>query len=405
MPALRPWLRRLPPLIGAALIALGAAQVMWNGTLGNLAPWLHWHVKIPLGALPDNPPPLSVGTFLDGRWQEAVAHSIGPRTILYTPSVRWKNQIFYSLLGMSGAKEIGMGRGHELFQWAYVRSYCEVDLAKMAVDGPRWAARLRALQDALTARGKRFLYVITPSKLQEMPGILPKTFPCPHGEEHDEKLRMWRAELQAAGVRYADGVLSLKHAEGRYPVDFFPRGGTHWNLLGASLAAQDITRLLDGRGARLSPFTFRVAVSHHPKGSDRDIYDTLNLQLHADNYAVPVMTYVSTPPAPCVPERIAEVGGSFLFRVNEALDSVACPPVIRMYWYWDERGFLYRDGRRTQFPITAPRRTEDILNWSETMILEENVATIPDSVHGQDLMALLDAPVDAPADAPVSAAK
>jgi hypothetical protein len=155
MPEARRILARLPALLGAAVVALGAAQIIWNGSLGRLVPALHWHVKIPLGAVPANPPPLTWATLLDGAWQHQVAHSVGPGTLLYRMSVRWRSQIYYSVFGTTGGEEIGVGPGKQLFQWAYVHAYCSGSTAAMQAQAPDAAARLRQLQDRLAAEGRR----------------------------------------------------------------------------------------------------------------------------------------------------------------------------------------------------------------------------------------------------------
>jgi hypothetical protein len=157
----------------------------------------------------------------------------------------------------------------------------------------------------------------------------------------------------------------------------FPRGGTHWDALGGALAAQALTGAADADGGRLTPFSFSVALGWRPTGDDRDLYDMLNLVAPDDRYPVPLLTYHSTPPTPCRPQRIAQVAGSFVFRLNESLMAVACPPEIHLYWYWDQRAFVYPNGSRIKVPMDAERRTEDLLRWADLVILEENEATIP----------------------------
>jgi hypothetical protein len=318
MPEARRILARLPALLGAAVVALGAAQIIWNGSLGRLVPALHWHVKIPLGAVPANPPPLTWATLLDGAWQHQVAHSVGPGTLLYRMSVRWRSQIYYSVFGTTGGEEIGVGPGKQLFQWAYVHAYCSGSTAAMQAQAPDAAARLRQLQDRLAAEGRDFLYLITPSKVAENPAIIPAGYPCPHGADAAARRSVWTAALAHAGVHYADTVAALEQARDRYPVPLFPRGGTHWDALGAALGAQALTAAVDAQAPLLTPFSFSVAVALQPEGDDRDLYDTLNLVAHDDHYPVPRLAYHSVPPVPCRPARIVEVAGSFIFQLNGA---------------------------------------------------------------------------------------
>jgi hypothetical protein len=386
---------RLPALLGAAVIALGASQIIWNGTVGQLDPRLHWHVKIPLGAIPDHPPPLSLPTLLDGAWQRQVAHSIGPRTILYRLAVRWKTQFYYSVFGTSGGQIVGVGPDRQLFQWDYVRAYCRSDVAEMQAVAPDAAAALRALQDRFAAQGQEFLYLITPSKVAENPGIIPPGYPCPHGADATARRLAWTAALDQAGVHYVDATAALRRAADRYRVPMFPRGGTHWDALGGAIAAQALTQAADAHGGRLTPFSFSVAVGWRPTGDDRDLYDMLNLVARDDRYPVPLLTYHSVPPVPCRPQRIAQVAGSFVFRLNEALMAVACPPEIHLYWYWDERAFVYPTGGRIKVALDAARRDEDLLRWADLVILEENETAIAGSPQGNALLRMMAARVSA----------
>jgi hypothetical protein len=393
--AVRRLFARLPALLGAAVIALGASQIIWNGTVGQLVPRLHWHVKIPLGATPDHPPPLSLAALLDGAWQRQVAHAVGPRTILYRLSVRWKSQFYYSVFGTSGGQEVGVGPARELFQWIYVQAYCRGDVAGMRRAAPEAAARLRALQDRLTASGQDFLYVLTPSKVAQNPWIIPPGYPCPHGNEAPARRLAWTEALRREGVHQVDTALRLEQARARYPVPLFARGGIHWDALGAALGAQALTGAADAQGGRLTPFSFSVAVGSRPLGADRDLYDMLNLVAHDDHYPVPLLRFQSTAPVPCRPQRIAEVAGSFMFRLNETLEAAACPPEIRLYWYWDHGVFVYADGGWRQEAVDPARRAEDLLRWAELVILEENEAMIAASPHAAELARMMAAQVNA----------
>ena len=100
----------------------------------------------------------------------------------------------------------------------------------------------------------------------------------------------------------------------------------------------------------------------------------------------------------CRPARITEVGGSFLFTVNAALQEAACPPVISQWFYWDWRHFLYSEGPSKQIlyfppspelPVDAERRSRDLLSDLDVMIFEENDQRTPESAHGQQLFDFL----------------
>jgi alginate O-acetyltransferase complex protein AlgJ len=199
---------------------------------------------------------------------------------------------------------------------------------------------------------------------------------------------IYRHALHEAGVHFVDGPALMHAALGQFALDLYPRGGIHWNMSGAALAAQVVVAALDAQGAHLSPFTFIVARSGRPYDWDRDIADVLNL-FYSDPYSVPVLSYQSQAPAQCQPERIVEVAGSFIFQMNDALEHTACPPEVRPYFYWTNLTTRAANGFLRKQPEDAARRRADILDWADIVILEENEATGSEAVHAQDLMAFM----------------
>jgi hypothetical protein len=396
MPFLTRWLRRLPALAGALLVASCWAQIVWNGTAGAVAPALAIHIKMPPGFVTAAPPVPDIPTLLDGDFQRAAAARIGMLAVMYRPAIRWKHQLYYTFLGMSGADNIGVGPGRQLFEWIYVREYCTRDAALTRTRASGLAERLRDLQDRLAAQGKVFVYVITPSKIGRNPELVPAGYPCPGAAVGEEKLRIWRARLDAAGVRYVDGAAILAAAKPAAPVALYPRGGSHWNALGAALVAQRLIATLDAAGARIAPFRYTVTITRAPHDQDRDIYDVMNFLWRDDRYPVPELEYTSDKPADCMPDRIAEVGGSFLFSLNDALIHTACRPDIDMYFYWDMRDFAYPGGVRSPHPVEPAVRAAEIKD-AHVVVLEENEANLPGTAHTMALLDLFGVPPTVPA--------
>ena len=48
-----------------------------------------------------------------------------------------------------------------------------------------------------------------------------------------------------AGINIVDAATLVAEARHKYPISMFPRGGTHWNMLAAALAAQALTDKLN----------------------------------------------------------------------------------------------------------------------------------------------------------------
>ena len=135
------------------------------------------------------------------------------------------------------------------------------------------------------------------------------------------KIAVYRRMLDKAGINYVDAATLVLEARHKYPISVFPRGGTHWNMLAASIAAQAVTDKLNSmrEDPLLTPFTFTAERSFYPQGSARDLMEILNLVWPDTHYEVPVMSYNAKPPAICQPTRLTEIGGSFLFEMDDVL--------------------------------------------------------------------------------------
>ena len=385
-------LRRLPVLLGAGLLAFCWAYLGWNATVGSLVPGLHLRLTMPLGFKDQAPPVLSWRNILDGAYQRLAAERIGLFSPIYAKSVRWKNQAYFSLLGMSATPSVIVGPGQQLVEIVYVREYCTRNAAQFAAGADREAERIRALQDVVEARGQVFAYLLTPSKPAVYPSILPRDYSCPAPlADREAKLPLWRAALRRAGVHVADAAAAVYAARDKYPMGMFPKGGIHWNRLAAALGAQALIETVNAQRKLLTPFTFDVGTSMSPSASDRDLHDILNLMQRSVRYPVPVLTYHRAgPPGPCATPapRIVEVSGSFAFELDEALSHAPCAPEISLWWYWNNTHFLFPPGTTQKLPVDAAERTQD-LRRAQIVVLEENESLLPGSEHGRRLIEAL----------------
>ncbi|HME70977.1 MAG TPA: hypothetical protein VKM54_14070, partial [Myxococcota bacterium] len=331
-------LSRLPVVIGVTILFIPWFCLMWNVTIGEVVPQLRFRTRHTVaGVIEEAAQDVSLEGVLTSRYQTYVSKRIGTLTPIYKPAIRWKNQFYYSLLRTSGTPSILIGQNGQLFGANYIEEYCARDTAELRPRAEAWAEKIARMQRFYEARGKIFLYVNTPSKPAVYPEYLPAGYKCPATEEDRlRKLEVYRSILDRYHIRYVDAATLTAQARSSYPIDLFPRGGIHWNMLGATLAAQAITQAVNRqRGSQLlTPFTFTWQTSFEPRTSDKDLLEIMNLRWPDERYPVPVPTIESIPPkGPCQPARVTEVGGSFLFTINAVLEEVTCPPVIR-YWFY-----------------------------------------------------------------------
>ena len=393
--AWRKWLFRLPAVLGAGLLVFQAFEIGWNGGVGAMVRGAPVRVPLPPGYVSEPPTPLSAANLASGAWQHYAANHVRSLTRMYRDATRWKYQIYYSALGMAGTPDITVGRGGELLAHDYITDYCRFDPVAMEARALPWAERLRALQDFFRARGQMFIYVVTPSKVAIHPEYLPASYPCPGRAYDGRKMEIYHPALQKAGVAFIDGPAIVRRALPDAPFDLFPRGGIHWNQLGAALAARAFIAEMDAQGAGLPQLDFDVAISHHPQDIDRDLLDLLDLNLSYEygSYPVPVLTFHSQVDGACATRHIVEVTGSFIFEIDNTLRQLACAPDMRVYFYWNREAYHTgpiesRGGWKTHDADPSKRR-EDILSWADVIVLEENEEMLPESEHARALMAMV----------------
>ena len=386
------WLKPgyLPLAIGAAVPLISWFYLMWNTTVGEAVPELRFRTKMTIaGIVQDAAPVLSLHAMLTGTYQHWISSSIGKLSPIFKPAIVWKNQIYFTLLGTAGSTRIVVGRQQELLEISYLDEYCRRNLATLRTQGEDWAARIRLMQDILEARGKVFLYIITPSKVAQNPQYIPDGYACPApAKDREEKLKIYGEILTRHGVRFVDTASDLAAAREQYGISMFPRGGIHWNSLAAALGTQQVIAAVNAQRdvPLLATLSFTWQTSYNPQGIDRDLLDIMNLRHPDTHYPVTELAYQSAPPpGGCRTTTITEVGGSFLGYLNNTLEQLACPPKISHWFYWDEKRFHYTGGRLDELPMDADAHRRSLLD-ADVILFEENEAWGPGSKHGELLM-------------------
>src|SRR5438309_90838 len=105
-------MRRLPPdriplALAATFVAVCSVIAIWNVSVATAFPRLairNWTQLY--GLIEEKSPPLSIVSFLRGEDQTAFSRGVGAMLPIYPPAVRVRNQIEYSLFGVTSAPSI-----------------------------------------------------------------------------------------------------------------------------------------------------------------------------------------------------------------------------------------------------------------------------------------------------------
>lgn len=384
MPSIVPR-RALDLLLGVAAIALPALLLLADQVVSAIPPY--HHIKITPGLVgvtePIDPAP-TLARVLDGSWQADAGKRIATLTPLYPFAVRLRNQVLYSVFGLSGTAAITVGRGGSLLETSYIEEYCSRDLASFEGLAAAWAPKLRQVQDAFGRHGRTFLYVITPSKVAQYPSLIPRGYPCPaRAEDRSGLLPLWRRALDQAGVHYVDTTLPVMAAHADYAFAMFPPGGTHWNSVGAALATRAIAAALRDPSVPAPEFTWTMAP--RPIWPDDDLASLMNVLGNIRRYQVPRVTLSGAAPAQgCRSLSIAIVGGSFMNRPGEDLAQGPCTPHVEEWQYWTVYDIAFNDGGLQKQAVDPSVRNAKLLA-ADILLYEENEELVARSRHGPAL--------------------
>ena len=395
MKAFKGFLRELPTLLGASVMGLCAAMLIFNMAVASV---LHMNGirfwSYPLFAAlkgvteKTEKQRLTVGSFLDGAFQTAYARAIGYRVPIFEFAVRLRNQVEFSALGASAIPSIIVGAGGELIERVYVDDYCSRNLASFLPAARVWARRIRQMQDAVERQGKTFVYVVTPSKVAQYPEFLPPGMPC--ASAMADRLGLvpaWIALVRAAGVHVVDTTAEISKAHGRYPFPLFPVDGTHWNAVGATLAGQAVASELSGlrQDPGLSSRLFDWEYATETAAADIDLAVLMNLLWLPRQQPTPDVLLRPGPGASsCRSLKIVMVGGSFAHALGSVLSRQRCHPDVVEYEYWHTFVITWEDGDMEERPFSVADRDRD-LGQADIVIYEDNEQMLGHSEHGAAL--------------------
>jgi alginate O-acetyltransferase complex protein AlgJ len=386
-------LARLPIFGCAGFIAFLFLANLWNFAVERDWPKLRIRSAWPLyGVAKPKPAPWTLDAFLSGETQKTVSANLGRMSPVFPISVRAKNQLVYSLFGGSAAPGVVIGRNGQLYEQYYIDEFCARDGAADPSRLSAWSSTLRDIQETAQARGKSFVYLISPSKAARYPEDLPKSAPCAaRATAMPDKLAPYRSALDDAHVRYVDGPGLVAAERPKQPIPLFPRGGTHWNSVGGALAMREATRALPQSPVGVLNFT--SAPAPEAVGTDRDLLDLLNLLWPDAHYPTALIGRAGEVGDCARAPRLLALGGSFLHEVLTAAALAPCPPQID-YWFYmrtEDNGVELGHYRRApgdasngeRLPATTEELVENLAG-ADFILLEENesnIATTKQAAH------------------------
>ena len=378
----------------AILGALAAVPliVIWN-VLGEVA-GLHWKISLgrALSGVTEEVPVArpNLASLLDGRFQRTIAARTGSLVPYRNFLIRLNNEVVFTMLGGTPNKVVFRGKGNELYPRSWIEEYCQRSLVRFVPQAHQRIKQLKEIQQYFLTRGVIFLYVITPSKAVQMPDAWQPLYQCASSaEERNSTLPIYVQLLRESGIQFVDVAAVIANAGQHSEQPMFPKGGVHWNSLGAAYGAQAIIQELNQvAGSLLLPeLDWSYTISNEVTGSDRDFVDLLNLLLSRWTDHVPVTTIWAK--SSCTRDRleVTIVGGSFMTAIPEVLFKTGCISRVRFFFYLYSSLFEWMPFHLIKDNLNATDMTS--LKEADIFVLEENESLIAQSNYVPELHRIL----------------
>jgi alginate O-acetyltransferase complex protein AlgJ len=319
--------------------------------------------------------------FLSGELQKWVAAKSIDLLPARSLMIRLSNEIQFSLFRASGSlPHFVIGKDDFLVGRGYAADYCRLDMVTGAPRAREWAARIRQIQDFYTSRGKRFVYLTSPSKFSVLYDKFKHKIAC-HNPDRDAFIPFLAEQLRLAGVNFIDGATIAVDWQQANGMASFGSGAGHWNDAIIAQVTAAIIRAANGDAPILPPLSWQSAVSPVAIGRDRDLVELLNLQRTEWRHPSHVITFNPSRSCPTGPIEVTFVGTSFTTALAETLQQTGCVRTAAQYFYLhDLYRFTARPGPDGQVAVARRDIAHEMkrdqlleLRRADVVIFEENV--------------------------------
>lgn len=292
---------------------------------------------------------------------------------LWSWSIKVMNQIVYSTVGeisLDYGTSIQGGNEGYLWQPMYLRSITR----KTPPPRKKIAKTFKALkkaQDLLAQHRIPLVAVINPNILALYPELLPAKYLSASLPESSYSVS------QEMIAKYQPTVINayemLKNPSQRTPFRFFEPTGSHWNEVGACIAAREVSKSLASAWGEPTP-SLKCEAYHMempPRDPETDLLEIANLLL-PEQVMRPAPYLDSYPQANFAkPRRILLIGTSFLFALeHQLLKHGVAQSTDLLFYFRQER----RNGKAPFLSFNKRELTKELLLSYDGVVVDANVA-------------------------------
>lgn len=210
--------------------------------------------------------------------------------------VRFRNQIYFSLLKVPTANGVIIGKDNFLYEEKYIASYTGVDFIGVSAVRKN-IEKIKFVSDTLKKLHIDLVLILAPGKASYYPEYIPDSYFI--NSDTINTNYKWVAKMaQETGLNYIDynALFMKKKGSTKYPL--FPKTGIHWSFYGAYYACDSLIKYIENiKQKQLPHFKYdKIKWDSNLREADEDIALGLNTLFDIPHFkmAYPEIEYYDT---------------------------------------------------------------------------------------------------------------
>ena len=236
--------------------------------------------------IPNEKPEIKKQGILSGKYQSKYDKWFSDNFPFRSYIVKAYDQILYSF--KSEFNGIQKGKNKDLHGTMWIDGYLINEYDKTVVD--EYLNNIDFINQYLKSKNKRLIYIISPNKAEVHKETLPFKYKL------IDKVVKNKSGLRKYIVNFLDkkeifnfDTTLLMETKEKENERMFPKGGIHWNQLGASYTLVDLFEKMNNSGIRIPKVSIKnVTYSNVPTSDEADYKDLLNVYKSFNDSPYPV---------------------------------------------------------------------------------------------------------------------
>lgn len=292
---------------------------------------------------------LSVSSYLSGKFESAYEQRFDAKLALRGPLVRLQNETnlrIFSELDQNANLPLVLGKKQNLFEKEYIDALNRRDHVPVSELVTK-VRRLRLLQDYLEKNGSTLLVVVSPSKANLYPELLPDSYRDERFPDLPTNYQAFVPLLREQGIHFIDAERYLEKQKAKVSYPLFTNTGAHWDpAASCPIAARIMSKLGDQLGRDFASLRCgRVRMKNVPGGTEHDLSNVANLWFESALFEpAPYPEVRPKPSATGDQPSLLVVGGSFVWALLSDFEKYGFTRNVDYLYYYST--WVHSPGRK-----------------------------------------------------------